>query len=207
MAEAARLQQMKQAALNPQQLQATRHARRVYVGGLPKGFGETELTNYLNQVGRRAGGGGGGRQGSWLADRSLVKPHLTTARRHAPADHRPSACLHVCQTTRPCPVQLLMAAGGCSHPGPPVMGVYINADKRYGFVELRTTEEASTALALDGLSCRVRRRPRAAGGRALLPLPPLLPTPKWGPPLPQPHNTHLLLTPNPHPHPHPHPPG
>ncbi|KAI8468256.1 MAG: U2 snRNP auxiliary factor, large subunit [Monoraphidium minutum] len=85
---------MRQAALHPQHLYATRHARRVYVGGLPPGCGEVELTNYVNQ--------------------------------------------------------LLLAIGACSHPGVPVLSVYLNADKRYAFVEVRTAEEASNLLALDG---------------------------------------------------------
>ncbi|KAK9787875.1 hypothetical protein WJX73_005035 [Symbiochloris irregularis] len=39
-------------------------------------------------------------------------------------------------------------------PGQPVVSCYINHDKRFAFVELRTVEEASNALALDGVGYR-----------------------------------------------------
>jgi hypothetical protein len=54
LAEAQRLAQLAAAPAvaqnNPQQLQASRHARRVYVGGLPQSVTEVFLTNYFNQV-------------------------------------------------------------------------------------------------------------------------------------------------------------
>lgn len=49
-----------------------------------------------------------------------------------------------------------MAVGGCSYPGPPVLSSYLNHDKRFGFIELRTVEEAAGALALDGTAMLVR---------------------------------------------------
>jgi hypothetical protein len=36
-------------------------------------------------------------------------------------------------------------------PGDAVVNVYINQEKRFAFVEMRTVEEASNAMALDGI--------------------------------------------------------
>jgi hypothetical protein len=49
-----------------------------------------------------------------------------------------------------------MAVGGCSQPGLPVVGCYLQLDKRFGFVEFRCVEEASNAMAFDGVLCQVR---------------------------------------------------
>jgi hypothetical protein len=38
-----------------------------------------------------------------------------------------------------------------STPGDAVVNVYINQEKRFAFVEMRTVEEASNAMALDGI--------------------------------------------------------
>ena len=56
----------------------------------------------------------------------------------------------------------LQAAKGVEMPGNPVLSVYLNRDKRFAFVEIRTAKEAAAVLALDGvkfrdLSLRVRR--------------------------------------------------
>ncbi|CAM6048654.1 unnamed protein product [Sphagnum compactum] len=87
--------------------QATRHARRVYVGGLPPMANEQSVATFFSQV---------------------------------------------------------MAAVGANTAGPgdAVVNVYINQEKRFAFVEMRTVEEASNAMALDGIiyegiSVRVRR--------------------------------------------------
>ncbi|CAK9194974.1 unnamed protein product [Sphagnum troendelagicum] len=87
--------------------QATRHARRVYVGGLPSVANEQTIATYFSQV---------------------------------------------------------MAAVGANTAGPgdAVVNVYINQEKKFAFVEMRTVEEASNAMALDGIifegvSVRVRR--------------------------------------------------
>jgi splicing factor U2AF subunit len=57
-----------------------------------------------------------------------------------------------------------MAAVGANTAGPgdAVVNVYINQEKKFAFVEMRTVEEASNAMALDGIifegvSVRVRR--------------------------------------------------
>ena len=50
-AEVTRLASLQQAAMTPQALQLSRHARRVYVGNLPHNVTETALTHYFNQVG------------------------------------------------------------------------------------------------------------------------------------------------------------
>lgn len=39
-------------------------------------------------------------------------------------------------------------------PGEPVISVYLNMEKKFGFVEFRTPEEATTGLALDGIQMR-----------------------------------------------------
>lgn len=52
--------------------------------------------------------------------------------------------------------QVMMAVGGCSALGSPVIGCYMNPDKRFAFVEFRSVEEASNAMAFDGVTCQVR---------------------------------------------------
>ncbi|MEW5298333.1 MAG: hypothetical protein WDW36_001471 [Sanguina aurantia] len=87
--------------------QATRHARRVYVGGLPPTANEQSIATFFS---------------------------------HA-----------------------LSAVGGNTlGPGNAVVNVYINREKNFAFVEFRTVEETSNAMALDsimfeGVSVRVRR--------------------------------------------------
>eukprot|EP00192_Tetraselmis_astigmatica_P004420 CAMPEP_0117657448 /NCGR_PEP_ID=MMETSP0804-20121206/5336_1 /TAXON_ID=1074897 /ORGANISM="Tetraselmis astigmatica, Strain CCMP880" /LENGTH=493 /DNA_ID=CAMNT_0005463903 /DNA_START=90 /DNA_END=1573 /DNA_ORIENTATION=- len=87
--------------------QATRHARRVYVGGLPPTANEQSIATFFSHALAAVGG-----------------------------------------TT--------MGAGEC------VVNVYINAEKKFAFVEFRTVEETSNAMALDGIlfegvTVRVRR--------------------------------------------------
>lgn len=55
-----------------------------------------------------------------------------------------------------------VAAGNTAGPGNAVVNVYINYEKKFAFVELRTVEEASNTMALDGImfegvSVRIRR--------------------------------------------------
>lgn len=87
--------------------QATRHARRVYVGGLPLSANEQSVATFFSQV-------------------------------------------------------MAAIGGNTAGPGDAVVNVYINQEKRFAFVEMRTVEEASNAMSLDGLiyegvSVRVRR--------------------------------------------------
>ncbi|KAL2253224.1 UNVERIFIED_CONTAM: Splicing factor U2af large subunit A [Sesamum indicum] len=87
--------------------QATRHARRVYVGGLPPLANEQTISRFFSHVMNAIGGNSAG-------------------------------------------------------PGDAVVNVYINHEKKFAFVEMRTVEEASNAMALDGIvfegvSVRVRR--------------------------------------------------
>ncbi|KAF6266766.1 hypothetical protein COO60DRAFT_1291678 [Scenedesmus sp. NREL 46B-D3] len=87
--------------------QATRHARRVYVGGLPPTAGEQSVSTFFS---------------------------------HA----------------------LAAVGGNTAGPGQSVVNVYINKDKNFAFVEFRTVEETSNAMALDGImfegvGVRVRR--------------------------------------------------
>jgi splicing factor U2AF subunit len=53
-------------------------------------------------------------------------------------------------------LQVMMAVGACSALGSPVIGCYMNPDKRFAFVEFRSVEEASNAMAFDGVTCQVR---------------------------------------------------
>ncbi|CAL9759035.1 unnamed protein product [Musa acuminata subsp. burmannicoides] len=76
--------------------QATRHARRVYVGGLPPMANEQTIATFFSHVMSAIGGN---------------------------------------------------AAG----PGDAVVNVYINHEKKFAFVEMRSVEEASNAMALDGI--------------------------------------------------------
>ncbi|GJN25620.1 hypothetical protein PR202_gb13468 [Eleusine coracana subsp. coracana] len=76
--------------------QATRHARRVYVGGLPPSANEQTVAIFFNQV-------------------------------------------------------MAAIGGNTAGPGDAVLNVYINHDKKFAFVEMRSVEEASNAMALDGI--------------------------------------------------------
>ncbi|CAL8465202.1 g4737 [Coccomyxa elongata] len=93
--------------VQPPSQQATRHARRVYVGGLPPTGNEQNIATFFSNA--------------------------------------------------------LAAIGGTTAgPGPSVVNVYINYEKKFAFVEFRTVEETSNAMALDGImfegvSVRVRR--------------------------------------------------
>ncbi|XP_077224018.1 splicing factor U2af large subunit A-like isoform X2 [Tasmannia lanceolata] len=76
--------------------QATRHARRVYVGGLSPAANEQSVGTFFSQVMSAIGGNTAG-------------------------------------------------------PGDAVVNVYINHEKKFAFVEMRSVEEASNAMALDGI--------------------------------------------------------
>nr|XP_012568737.1 splicing factor U2af large subunit B-like isoform X2 [Cicer arietinum] len=87
--------------------QATRHARRVYVGGLPPFTNEQSIASFFSQV-------------------------------------------------------MVAIGGNSAGSGDSVVNVYINHEKKFAFVEMRTVEEASNAMALDGIvfegvAVRVRR--------------------------------------------------
>ncbi|KAI6704434.1 hypothetical protein NL676_007396 [Syzygium grande] len=54
--------------------------------------------------------------------------------------------------------QVMAAIGGnTTGPGDAVVNVYINHEKKFAFVEMRSVEEASDAMALDGIIFEVRR--------------------------------------------------
>ncbi|XP_042449080.1 splicing factor U2af large subunit A-like isoform X1 [Zingiber officinale] len=76
--------------------QATRHARRVYVGGLPPSANEQSVAIFFSQV-------------------------------------------------------MFAIGGNTAGPGDAVVNVYINHEKKFAFVEMRSVEEASNAMALDGI--------------------------------------------------------
>jgi splicing factor U2AF subunit len=57
---------------------------------------------------------------------------------------------------------MLAIGGNSAGTGDSVVNVYINHEKKFAFVEMRTVEEASNAMALDGIvfegvAVRVRR--------------------------------------------------
>ncbi|KAL6531263.1 hypothetical protein OROHE_014332 [Orobanche hederae] len=81
--------------------QATRHARRVYVGGLPPSANEQSVATFFSHVMSAIGGN--------------------------------------------------TAGPGCRHCRDAVVNVYINHEKKFAFVEMRSVEEASNAMALDGI--------------------------------------------------------
>ncbi|KAL9262833.1 Splicing factor U2af large subunit A-like protein [Drosera capensis] len=76
--------------------QATRHARRVYVGGLPPTANEQSVAVFFSAV-------------------------------------------------------MAAIGGNTAGPGDAVVNVYINHEKKFAFVEMRSVEEASNAMALDGI--------------------------------------------------------
>ncbi|KAF6149718.1 hypothetical protein GIB67_017451 [Kingdonia uniflora] len=76
--------------------QATRHARRVYVGGLSPIANEQSVATFFSQV-------------------------------------------------------MSAICGNTAGPGDAVVNVYINHEKKFAFVEMRSVEEASNAMALDGI--------------------------------------------------------
>ena len=62
----------------------------------------------------------------------------------------------------PCSNALAAVGGTTAGPGACVVNVYINQEKKFAFVEMRTVEEASNAMALDGImfegvTVRIRR--------------------------------------------------
>lgn len=78
--------------------------------------------------------------------------------------------------------QALHAIGGAvDQPGDPVLNTYFNTEKRFAFVEFRTIEETSNALALAGVmmdSQPIRvRRPNDYNAASAAPLGPALPSP------------------------------
>ncbi|KAL4452388.1 hypothetical protein ABPG75_008050 [Micractinium tetrahymenae] len=106
--------------------QATRHARRIYVGGLPPSADENNISTFFSNA--------------------------------------------------------LAAVGGTTAgPGMCVVNVYVNYEKKFAFVEMRTVEEASNAMALDGImfeGAQVRiRRPADYNAAAAAPLGPSMPNP------------------------------
>ncbi|CAL5183413.1 unnamed protein product [Lathyrus oleraceus] len=93
--------------VQPMTQQATRHARRVYVGGLPPFANEQAIASFFSHV-------------------------------------------------------MIAIGGNSAGSGDSVVNVYINHEKKFAFVEMRTVEEASNAMALDGIvfegvAVRVRR--------------------------------------------------
>jgi len=93
--------------------QATRHARRIYVGGVAPTTTEADVTKFFNNA-------------------------------------------------------LVAVNGANGEEGPPVVNSYINVEKKFSFVEFRSVEETSNALALDGVVIDgVGFRAREGGSDAL----------------------------------------
>ncbi|RWW88227.1 hypothetical protein BHE74_00002906, partial [Ensete ventricosum] len=114
--------------------QATRHARRVYVGGLPPMANEQVLF-YLHFI---------------LTQTFKVKfvsEHVQLNSVYAPVS---KICSRV--TIATFFSHVMSAIGGnAAGPGDAVVNVYINHEKKFAFVEMRSVEEASNAMALDGI--------------------------------------------------------
>ena len=112
----------------PVSLQATRHARRVYVGGLPDVTSDVAVGAFFS--------------------RALVAVEGAVA----------------------------------DAPGEPVLNVYLNQEKKFAFIEFRSVEECSNALALDGVlmeSAPLRvRRPNDYNAGAAVGLGPSQPSPE-----------------------------
>ena len=112
----------------PVSLQATRHARRVYVGGLPDVTSDVAVGAFFSRA--------------------------LAAVEGAVADA----------------------------PGEPVLNVYLNQEKKFAFIEFRSVEECSNALALDGVlmeSAPLRvRRPNDYNAGAAVGLGPSQPSPE-----------------------------
>ena len=110
----------------PMTMQATRHARRIYVGGVPLQTNEAQLATFFNNA-------------------------------------------------------LIAINGTNAEEGAPVVNVYINQEKKFSFVEFRSVEEASNALALDGViidGAQVRiRRPNDYNSQLAIGLGPSTPNP------------------------------
>jgi RNA recognition motif-containing protein len=149
--------------MTPQALQLSRHARRVYVGNLPQNTTESSLTHYFNQVRHSSSCAGGGRlyvlYACWAASCVITISRLSVWKSAqlqlgTPilfwACHRKAMLISWCVC-----MQVMMAVGACSSPGVPVIGCYLNPDKRFAFVEFRNVEEASNAMAFDGVGCQV----------------------------------------------------
>ncbi|KAK6154692.1 hypothetical protein DH2020_008940 [Rehmannia glutinosa] len=101
--ETTQMNQLSSVSMFPIQVmtqQATRHARRVYVGGLPPLANEQTISRFFSHVMNAIGGNSAG-------------------------------------------------------PGDAVVNVYINHEKKFAFVEMRTVEEASNAMALDGVAFEI----------------------------------------------------
>ncbi|CAL5088845.1 unnamed protein product [Urochloa decumbens] len=110
--------------MNPQQV--TRHARRVYVGGLPPSANEQSVAAFFNQ-------------------------------------------------------SMAAVGGNTAGPGDAVLDVYMNHERRFAFVEMRLVEEASNAMALDGILFKgaplIIRRPADYNPSVAVALGPSMPNP------------------------------
>ncbi|KAF8409289.1 hypothetical protein HHK36_005363 [Tetracentron sinense] len=123
--------------------QATRHARRVYVGGLPPMANEQ-----LNRA--------------TVPTYALCRKQTIILK--ARVGSKFLFLVNVDIKTIATFFSGVMAAigGNAAGPGDAVVNVYINHEKKFAFVEMRTVEEASNAMTLDGImfegvSVRVRR--------------------------------------------------
>lgn len=46
---------------------------------------------------------------------------------------------------------LMTIVGGCTRPGLPILSCFMNPEKRFAFMEFRSVEETSNAMAFDGV--------------------------------------------------------
>eukprot|EP00887_Chlorella_sp_A99_P004859 scaffold4.g4859.t1 len=150
--------------------QATRHARRIYVGGLPPTATDDKISTFFRRGGEKkarecsVGAGRKARERSARARArgSARRGERGAGRRRGPA-RRPSPPPRARALVRAACSNALAAVGGTTAgPGPCVVNVYLNNEKKFAFVELRTVEEASNSMALDGImfegvTVRIRR--------------------------------------------------
>ena len=105
----------------------------------------------------------------WTGGRTLSVADVTAA---------PPLCLLLLAF---CSNALAAVGGTTAGPGACVVNVYINQEKKFAFVEMRTVEEASNSMALDGImfeGVTVRiRRPADYNAALAAPLGPSLPNP------------------------------
>ena len=148
--------------------QATRPARKIYVGNLPMGSSEGEITHFFNQImpAAKATTPGTATAPNKLCIVKACCSALDCAHSCCQSQENGvqsktwSAELCICdalflipdQWTAPAVQAHVACLAGAA--GQPVVSCYIHHDKRFAFVEFRTVEEASNAIALDGAGYR-----------------------------------------------------
>lgn len=115
--------------------QATRHARRVYVGGLPPTATEQSVSSFFSHalaaIGGNTAGPGAPRAAAALRQLAFSCTHAHACHAAA-ADDRYRCCLRACCCLCAC------WSSAAAFAGQSVVNVYTNKDKNFAFVEFRT---------------------------------------------------------------------